>query len=96
MNVGAPKKPMVAGFLSAIVPGLGQLYCRAWGKGVAFLLAGLGADSVFGVTTGMFEWLRSRVFPQPVGLFIVGSLLLSGVAIWSILDATRTAKGASR
>ncbi len=87
---------MVAGFLSAIVPGLGQLYCRAWGKGMAFLLAGLGTDGVFGVTTGLFEWLRARVLPQPIGLFVVGSLLLSGVAIWSILDATRTAKTFSR
>jgi hypothetical protein len=93
MGVGSPKKPMVAGFLSAIVPGLGQLYCRAWGKGAAFLLAGLGTDGIFGVSTGMFEWLRSRVLPQPIWLFSVGSLILSGVAIWSILDATRTARG---
>lgn len=96
METSASKRPAVAGLLSAILPGLGQLYCRAWGKGAGFLLAGLGTDSLFGVTSGMFEFLRSRVPPQPVGPFLVGSLLLLGIAIWSILDATRTAKTSSR
>ena len=96
MEAISPKKPAVAGFLSAILPGLGQLYCRAWGRGAAFLVAGLGTDGFFGVTSGMWEYGRSHVPPQPVGPFVVGSLLLLGVAVWSILDATRTAKTVSR
>jgi hypothetical protein len=96
MEPDASKKPAVAGFLSAILPGLGQFYCRAWGKGTAFLIAGLGTDGMFSVTSGMFEYLRSRIPPQPVGPFLVGSLLLLGIVSWSILDATRTAKTSSR
>lgn len=62
------KDPILASILSGLLPGLGQFYCRRWGRGAAFL-------------GGVF--LGSVIFP----------LLGTGVWIWGIVDAYRTAKG---
>ena len=37
---GSRRRQWIALILSGIFPGLGQLFLCAWGKGVAFLLAG--------------------------------------------------------
>jgi len=96
METSAPKKPALAAFLSAVLPGLGQFYCRQWRKGTAFLVAGLGTEGAFGVTSKMMEFLRFGHLPQPIGPFVFASFLLAGIAIWSIIDATRTAKRAAQ
>lgn len=42
----APKNPTLAGVLSGLVPGLGQFYCRQWGKGAGFLIGALASTAV--------------------------------------------------
>ncbi len=36
-----PKDPVLAAILSVIIPGLGQLYCRQWTRGIMFLVGAL-------------------------------------------------------
>jgi TM2 domain-containing membrane protein YozV len=37
-----PKDPLIAGLLSAQCPGLGQIYCRKYLRGIAFLTTEIG------------------------------------------------------
>lgn len=93
--MGQPKNPVIAGVLSGVMPGLGQFYCRQWGKGAAFLVGAIAVDVSFGVSSGMLELLQSLGAPFPsdvLGKLLIGSLLFLAVAVWSIADAVRTAK----
>lgn len=95
MGDGRPKNSVIAGVLSGIIPGLGQFYCRQWGKGTIFLIGALAIDSLFGLSANMLNVLRSfGSSPQPVDLetFLIGSILFLAVAIWSVVDAVRSAK----
>lgn len=95
MESGCPKNPTVAGVLSGVVPGLGQFYCRQWGKGAGFLVGAIAIDGGFGVSSGMLELLQSfgaPVLSDMLGKLLIGSLLFLAIAIWSIVDAVRTAK----
>lgn len=90
-----PKSPTIAGILSGLMPGLGQFYCRQWGKGAGFLIGALAVDAAFGVSSqllAVLEAFGSGVPPGPSGMFLVGSLLFLAIAIWSIADAVRFAK----
>ena len=89
---GASKNPWIAGILSGILPGLGQFYNRQWLKGVGFLLGTLVVDGVLGVTAGMIKLFQSGAPPENTGQFLVGSLIVLALVIWSITDAARTAK----
>ena len=89
------KSPMIAGILSGILPGLGQFYCRQWGKGAGFLVGAIALDAGFGVSSGMLELLQSFGSPIPsdmLGKLLIGSLLFLAIAVWSVLDAVRTAR----
>ena len=93
-----PKNPTIAGVLSGVMPGLGQFYCRQWGKGAAFLVGAIAVDVSFGVSSGMLELLQSFGAPIPsdlLGKLLIGSLLFLAIAVWSIADAVRTAKRSS-
>ena len=95
MGSGRPKNPVFAGILSGAMPGLGQFYCRQWAKGAGFLAAAIAVDAGFGVSSGMLEVLQSLGAPLPsdaLSKFLLGSLVLLAVALWSIIDAVRTAK----
>jgi hypothetical protein len=95
MDGSAPKNPTLAGILSGLMPGLGQFYCRQWGRGAGFLIGALAIDGGFGVSSTTFSLLQSFGSPVPSDMLtrlIIGSALFLGVAIWSILDAVRTAK----
>jgi hypothetical protein len=95
MENGHRKNPAIAGVLSGIVPGLGQFYCRQWGKGAGFLVGAIAIDGGFGVSSGMLEFFRSFGSPVPsdtLGKLLLGSLLFLAIAVWSIVDAVRTAK----
>jgi hypothetical protein len=83
--------PNLAAFLSALLPGLGQLCCRQWGRGLAFLAAATGVDLSLDVTGSFWSLLRTRVLPQSTGQFLAGSLFVAGIALWSVLDARRVA-----
>ena len=98
MKTSHPKNPTIAGVLSGVMPGLGQFYCRQWGKGAGFLVGAIAVDASFGVSSGMLELLQSFGAPVPsdmLGKLLLGSLLFLAVAIWSIADAVRTAKKSS-
>lgn len=91
-----PKNPVIAGILSGILPGLGQFYCRQWGKGAGFLVVALVVDAAFNVSAYMLEVLRTFGSGLPTDgfqKFLLGSLLILAIAVWSIVDAVRTAQG---
>lgn len=95
MASGRPKNPTLAGILSGLMPGLGHFYCRQWAKGAGFLVAAIAVDAAFGISSGMLDILQSFGTPIPpdvLGKFLLGSLVFLAVAVWSILDAVRTAK----
>jgi len=88
----------VAAFLSALLPGLGQLYNRQWAKGAGFFLAIVVLDWVLGVSEDSLRFLQSAaagVPPVDAGKLLVRMLPLLAVAVWSIADAARTAKQTS-
>lgn len=91
MTVGRPPRPALAGFLSALLPGLGQFYNRHWGRGAGFLAGFLLVDAGMGVTPAMLASLAGAP-PANLGRFLLGSLLLLAVAVWSVTDAVRAAK----
>jgi len=98
MGSGRPKNPTIAGVLSGVMPGLGQFYCRQWGKGAGFLIGAVVVDAAFGLSAEVFRLLSSfgiGVQPENLSKFLVGSLLLLAIAIWSIVDAARSAKKSS-
>jgi len=95
MGNGRPKNPAIAGVLSGVMPGLGQFYCRQWGKGAGFLIGAVVVDAAFGVSADVFRLLPSfgiGVQPENLSKFLIGSLLLLAIAVWSIVDAARSAK----
>ena len=78
------KKPIVAAALSALIPGLGQLYNLHWAKGIGFLAAAL-------IWSG---FVRNRmVFENPSVLAVGAAFLLFGMVFWSVVDAYRSAEG---
>jgi len=95
MASGKPKNPAIAGVLSGLLPGLGQFYCRQWAKGGGFLIGAIVVDAVFGLSAELLRLLPSfglGTQPENPTGFLIGSLLFLGLAIWSIVDAVRTAK----
>ena len=95
MDTAHPKNPTVAGILSGVMPGLGQLYCRQWGKGAGFLVGALAIDGGLGVSSGTLDLFISLGSPIPsdaMGKLLLGLVLFLAVAVWSIADAVRSAK----
>ena len=93
----AHRSPKIAALLSAVLPGLGQLYNRQWVKGLAFLLATLVIDAGLGVTSETLTLFHSAFLGPQGGRINVVSLILrmlplGAIAMWSITDAVRTAK----
>lgn len=90
-----PKNPAIAGVLSGVMPGLGQFYCRQWRKGAAFLVGAIAVDASFGVSSGMLELLQSSgasASPDALRKLLLGSILFLAIAVWSVIDAIRTAR----
>ena len=89
------RSPLVAGVLSGLMPGLGQLYCREWMKGVGFLIGALVADVALGASEGFFHLLQQLLAgspPQDAGSILLRSLPLLAIAAWSVMDAVRSAQ----
>ncbi|MBM4121580.1 MAG: hypothetical protein FJ249_03180 [Nitrospira sp.] len=93
---GKPEKsPVLAGILSGLMPGLGQFYCRQWKRGAAFLVGALVADGALGASVGMFKLMQASLSGTPAddaGSILLRSIPLLAVALWSVVDAVRTAK----
>jgi hypothetical protein len=84
-----------AAFLSALFPGLGQFYNGRWVKGACFLFAALldgGALLVVANPVQLEQWARATRFPADIGFALSLMLTLLGLALWSVLDATRDAR----
>jgi hypothetical protein len=91
------RNPVVAGILSAMFPGLGQFYVRRWRKGVVFSLVSLVTVG-FGVAGGAFQSLKDCSDVGCLGWVtrLIVLIIFLPLAIWSILDAVRTAKRPER
>jgi len=86
----AGRRQWIALILSGVLPGLGQFYLRAWGKGAAFLIVGLAAMWALGEMISV-EDLMTGLLPHP--LATLGLLLfLLAVFVWSIVDAWVSAR----
>ncbi|MGH7254368.1 MAG: hypothetical protein ACREI3_01205 [Nitrospirales bacterium] len=87
----------LAACLSALFPGLGQLYNREWGKGLGFVSAVLvlGGLLVTSIDPNALQAGLAAGQPPPnLGrLFLLWATLLA-VALWSIIDAARLANRA--
>lgn len=69
--------PLLAGVLSLLMPGVGQIYNGEWGKAAGFYFGMLGGVGlVFSGLTGRSFW----------GLLVTGFAVFA-VRIWSIIDA---------
>ena len=88
------RRQWVALILSGILPGLGQLYLRAWVKGVAFLTAGIAAFWALDQLVAVDD-LLSGVLPHP-GLTLALLLALLGLSLWSLADAWTTGRQPSK
>ena len=95
MGSDRPKSPVIAALLSGLMPGLGQLYCREWVKGVARLGAMSVVDYGGDVSKAIFDVLVNHVVPESVARLLVASTLMLAIAGWSVFDAVRTAKRSS-
>jgi hypothetical protein len=85
------RNPVIAGVLSGLVPGLGQFYNREWLKGAGFLVGLLVLEGMLGVSAEMMKALQGTP-PANSGAFLLRSLAVLAFALWSIMDAVRTAK----
>ncbi|MEI6752625.1 MAG: hypothetical protein WCK78_05595 [Paludibacter sp.] len=102
---GDPYNPALSGACSFIMPGLGQMVCGEVGRGLAFLGGTYGSMMVgmigFAMVTGstvQYDYYPG-VYKRPngmgltgVGLALVGFSAMTGIYIWSIVDAVKVAK----
>ncbi len=95
METGHSRRPALAALLSALLPGLGQLYNREWRKGGGFLLGFLVLASVLIGSVDPQALQQSAASGVPVdniGQLAILMLLLLALAVWSVVDAARSAK----
>lgn len=85
------KKYGLAAFLSALIPGAGQLYNRHWLKGGLFLAASmiLGAELRRSIPMSAFMAGKPMVHSGPFILIVIGLL---GISAWSVIDAYQMGK----
>ncbi len=79
------RRQRIALILSGSLPGLGQLYLRAWGKGLGFLLATLVGSWLLGQLASLDDLLAGTL-PFP-GTTLIVVLALAVVIVWSLWDA---------
>ncbi|HEY7535871.1 MAG TPA: DUF5683 domain-containing protein [Thermodesulfobacteriota bacterium] len=90
------KNPTIALILSAIFPGLGQLYNKQMPKGIALLALNLAVNLL--LIKPLEELTISRDSPDKSTLFIVSAYTVIGLILWiyAIVDAKRTADKINR
>ena len=102
---GDPYNPALSGVCSFIMPGLGQMISGEVGRGLAFLGGTYGCMMVgmvgFAMVTGssaQYDYYQAGTYrPNSMGitglgLTLVGFTAMTGVYIWSIVDAVNVAK----
>ena len=95
METGHSPRPALAALLSALLPGLGQFYNRQWGKGIGFLLGFFVLGGALTSSIDLEQVQQAAALGNPVdniGQLAILMLLLLALAVWSIVDAVRTAK----
>ncbi|MEW6542832.1 MAG: hypothetical protein AB1411_04390 [Nitrospirota bacterium] len=98
MDAKPSKNPTVAGILSGLMPGLGQFYCRQWKKGAGFLVGAIVVDAALGVSAGFLKLLQTGgmgLTPDEATSILLRSLPFLALALWSVVDAVRTARRSS-
>jgi hypothetical protein len=88
---GDRRRQWIALILSGVFPGLGQLFLRAWGRGVAFLLAGGVLTWAMEQMVSVEDLLAGRL-PHPLVTLVLVFVLLA-VFLWSVVDAWRSGRG---
>jgi Family of unknown function (DUF5683) len=89
------RSPKIAGLLSAVIPGLGQFYNRQWAKGAGFLLATMILEAALQSTAETIRVVHAVLSGTPVddlGGFVLRSIPLLVLALWSIADAAKVAR----
>lgn len=84
----ASKRPVLAAVLAAIVPGLGHVYIRMWGRAVMWFLLYVLATQVFVPSAAMpstasLEAIREAITAVPRD----AALLLVTIALLNVFDA---------
>jgi len=88
LNTYRPKKTVVSGLLSSVIPGLGKIYTGQTGSGIsAFLMCGvLGAMTVEnGIKAGWGHW-STLVFGSLFTLFYAGNIYGSIISAKEVRD----------
>lgn len=91
-NRSGRKSAGTAGVLSALVVGAGQAYNGEWGKGLSFL----GGAIVFGNAMTSAANSDECVYENECGSAGTYAILYIGTAIWSIVDAVKSANRINR
>ncbi len=97
-NVPVRQKGLAV-LLSGIFPGLGQLYNRQMGKGIAFLLGASILATTFLLQVDPEALQKSAMTglpPANFGQLLLLGLLLFALLLWSLIDAARSAGRSSR
>ena len=76
---GHSRRQWIALTLSGVFPGLGQLFLRSWGKGVAFLLAGGVLTWAMGQLVSLEDLLAGHVAYPLVTLALVRPRMRRGM-----------------
>src|SRR5688500_18153725 len=88
-------RPVVAGLLSLLLPGAGQLYAGAWQRGIALVSATLAlvAIAIVLVATRPLD-LALSVASRPLvaGLLLANAAVL-GLRLFAVVDAWRRCAG---
>jgi hypothetical protein len=79
------RRQWIALILSGVFPGFGQLYLRAWRKGLAFTIAGVAASWALGQLVSVQD-LLTGLLPHP-GATLGLTLTLLALFLWSSVDA---------
>lgn len=92
-----PKKrnvnPTIAGILSLIVPGLGQIYAGKGDRGAAILVAGIIVGTLALIWQTLYAAYSSNLMTYPYPLYRISLAAYAMVFwIWQTIDAYRIAQ----
>jgi hypothetical protein len=85
------KKYGMAAYLSALIPGAGQIYNRHWIKGILFLVVSLILGAELRRNVPMSAFTAGKPMAHS-GLFVFLVIGLLGLSAWSVVDAYRAGK----
>lgn len=96
-NGQGKKSPILALVLSAVFPGLGQVYTRQVAKGISIALLNIAINLL--LLKPLEKLLESpEAAPDNPTLFIVSGYTIAGLVLWvyAVIDAKKTAEKMSR